>query len=237
MIETEIEKLSQFVSSYVSLTKQIPSNDIAGIKNLLNAFEKKEQQLQEVMRQETPYYNIFEILKIRHYEAKVHTPFLAHLLDPKGSHHQGMLFLTRFFSDILRTEEDPEQFKKVSIKSERRNEFGQLDLEIWYTYKGIQKALVIENKIYHHDGDAQLYRYYQYLKAKRIDDCNLNLVYLTLSGQEPADHSMATTPKGCLKNVSYRKDITAWLTNCAESLVHNPVYHTIKQYLKTINSL
>jgi hypothetical protein len=49
-------------------------------------------------------YNLFHILKIRHYESRVHTPFLVNLLSPKGSHAQGDLFYRVFLEQVFRND-------------------------------------------------------------------------------------------------------------------------------------
>src|SRR5665213_375123 len=44
------------------------------------------------------HFNIFQILGIGHREVTTHSPILAELLNPKGSHGQGSAFLRLFLA-------------------------------------------------------------------------------------------------------------------------------------------
>lgn len=226
------------LQKYNSFEHQLAQKEIASLSGLLQAYQQKQKELAIVMQREAPEYNLFEVLRIRHYEAKVHTPFLAHLLNPKANHQQGRLFFDSFLASVLQQPCNAEQVKDIKILSERRNAFGQIDIEIWYRQQGVQKAIVIENKIYHHDGEAQLHRYYRYLtENKKIFIPDVQIVYLTLEGREPSQNSLGSVPVECLKSISYRSDIASWLSAVVKGLEPNPVFYTIQQYLKTINSL
>lgn len=237
MTETEKENLSSFISSYQRTCKDIALCEIREMEALLTSYKKKEESLQEVMCREAPNYNIFEVLKIRHYEAKVHTPFLANLLNPKGSHQQGNLFLQYFFKEVIKSQEDPDLFTKVSVHSEKRNDQGQIDLEIWHNYNGVPKAMVIENKIFACDKPQQLFRCYLYLKSCSLPDADLKIIYLTLHGKSAEQQSTGLTPISCIQNISYNSDIRNWLNICMKLLPDNSIHHIIKQYLKTLSHL
>src|SRR5580692_3482102 len=45
-------------------------------------------------------FNIFKILGIGHYEVATHSPMLGNLLNPKGSHGQGDVFLRLFVNSM-----------------------------------------------------------------------------------------------------------------------------------------
>ena len=234
----DIERIKSFVSDYQTTLRKISNERISSIKKTTSAFAVKRKELHEIIRQETPYYNVFEVLKIRHYEARVHTPFLRNLLDPKASHNQGTLFFNSFLLNVLSMPANAESLTNIKVLAERRNPFGQIDIEIWFESEGKQKAIVIENKVYHHDGEQQLFRYYKYLteyRKMKIED--IILVYLTLGGTDPHKDSLVDTPKECLKLISYRNDITSWLSTCGEQIGANSLSFTINQYLKTIKIL
>lgn len=234
----EIGNIETLLKSYEEIFQVRAKHEITAFTGLTEEFKLKEQSLAELMRQTAPYYNIFEVLKIRHCEVRVHTPFIANLLNPKGSHHQAALFFNKFFDHVLKIT-NPHMFTDIKIFTERRYEdYGQIDLEIWYRVDGVQRGVVIENKIYHHDEEQQLYRYYQYLREyAKMDDCNLRLVYLTLDGKAPSAQSIYTTPKHLINQISYYQHISSWLNASLPLLSENRVYHIINQYLKTIQSL
>jgi len=233
-----IPQLRSFIQSYCLLDHEIALREIAPLKALTVSFEQKQCDLHELLRLDAPDYNLFEVLRIRHYEVKVHTPFIAHLLNPLTNHHQGRLFFDLFFRDIIQYSKPTDNLSNIEVHVERRNLYGQIDIQIWFRENGIKKVVVIENKIYHHDGDEQLYRYYQYLsQSRRLSDENLQIIYLTLDGRPPSKNSLGTIPSACIRSISYRGHINQWLTTAMASINPNPLYHTINQYLKTINSL
>jgi hypothetical protein len=233
----DILSIQNFVERYQKTVTDFSNNELASFRNFLEQFKTLENKLSEEMRKSAPYYNIFEILKIRHYEARVHTPFIAHLIDPNGSHNQGRLFFDQFAIQVLDLV-SPKGFTDIQVFSERRySDYGQVDIEIWYKQTNKQKAVFIENKIYHHDGERQLFRYYSYLKSLNISDEDISLLYLTLNGKEPSEQSYSGIPKEVLILKSYYQDVDSWLRVCLDSLPENRVYHIIHQYLNTIHSL
>jgi hypothetical protein len=73
-------------------------------------------------------FNIFSILQVDHYEVRTHSPFLAELLNPRGSHGQGAVFLKHFLDILAITNFDGESARvatEVYIGS-----LGQLDIQL-----------------------------------------------------------------------------------------------------------
>ncbi|RXJ73517.1 hypothetical protein CS022_09830 [Veronia nyctiphanis] len=60
-------------------------------------------QLFELLKQlelrysEPPKYNLFNVLRSAHDEVRLHSRFLADLLNPEGRHQHGRSFLELFF--------------------------------------------------------------------------------------------------------------------------------------------
>ncbi|WBM75340.1 PD-(D/E)XK nuclease family protein [Saprospira grandis] len=46
-------------------------------------------------------FNIFELLNVQYDEVSTHSAFIADLLDPRGSHDRGSIFLKAFYDSIL----------------------------------------------------------------------------------------------------------------------------------------
>jgi hypothetical protein len=98
-----------------------------------------------------PRYNIFRVLPVERRETVLHSPMLAHLLDPTATHGQQYLFLRAFFdvakADCLPLSLPPKPLEADdwSIRSEVYIGDGSLDIFIECPSK--KYALVIENKI------------------------------------------------------------------------------------------
>ena len=110
-------------------------------------------------------FNIFSILRIKRREVITHTPILAELLHPHGSHHQGADFLKLFLETCINLEDEELAFynkpETYRVRSEERTDQGQFDILL---EKEREACIVIENKIDARDQDSQLNRYYQYTK-------------------------------------------------------------------------
>ena len=182
-------------------------------------------------------FDIFEILKMSHYEEKLHTPFLTELLNPDGSHGLKDAFL-RAFINIANLDVNLD-FKCLSVisefnignKSDDNQIGGRIDIFISDRAKN---AIIIENKIYAEDQENQLLRYYNYVKENGLNGI---LIYLTLEGTEPSDFSLGRKNFDyvCL---SYRKMILPWLQRCVElSACYPLVRETIRQYITNLKSL
>ncbi len=170
-------------------------------------------------------FNIFDILQVGHYEVRTHSPILAELLNPHGSHGQGAVFLKHFLAVLDIADFDAESARvatEVSIGS-----LGRIDIEIT---DGSHRRIVIENKIYAGLQDEQLQRYHQYAPKA-------TLLYLTLYGDSPpAAACKSVVPT--LMVVSYRNDIVRWLECCRKEAANTPgVRETITQYIHLIKAL
>lgn len=126
---------------------------------------------------------------------------LADLLDPRGSHAQGTLFLDAFINELRLHPENilPDQdscggIGKADIPpmTERTNvstEFscesaGRVDILL----EDSTKSIVIENKPWASDGKDQLQRYANYLSRKTQNNGQWLIVYL--SDSEPGENSI-----------------------------------------------
>ncbi len=88
---------------------------------------------------EASRFNLFSILKIDWKEALVHTPFLAELLNPQGTHSQGDLFYKEFIRTVL-PKKDQAIFENINakylyIKAEEGIKNGYIDIFIHHKDK------------------------------------------------------------------------------------------------------
>ncbi len=240
-----IEFAEDFKEFDLSLNGTRSRSEISNYNSFFKDYVKLEQSLDKILKEESPYYNIFAVLRIRHYEARVHTPFLCNLLNPLGAHGQSHLFIKSFITSVLNhSQEEAESLRNVHVYEELSIEYGRLDIMLEYNILGADKVVVIENKIYHHDGDEQLLRYYKYLTENReLDAADYKLLYLTVNKSQPSEISMprdlfeVLSSTGNIVCCGYKHDIYPWLNACLSHVESKRIHTLIIQYLETINSL
>ncbi len=163
-------------------------------------------------------FNIFSILRDERDEVNLHSKFIYELLNPKGSHNQGDIFLKLFLEKIVSIN-NMETFK---VYREKYN------IDILILSKN--RAIIIENKIDTKDHSNQLSRYIDIIKG--IGYKNISTIYLTLNGEEPNE---SINDIICL---SYYKDIKKWIVKSIEKVAQKPTLReTLIQYLNLINKI
>ena len=193
------------------------------------------QSLRAISYTEKP--NLLTLLFAAHDEVRLHTPLLGWLLDPKGDHGLGKEPLTRFLS-MLQIDDTGADHAQV-WRERSFPEHGRVDLMI--RLPGC--CLVIENKLYAADQEAQLWRYQQVLAAEAVPPVTSHLFYLTLDGCEPSPISISApassgdTPglaEGSYQCISYETEIHSWLTDLLEWTSDKQdtgrIHHILTQY-------
>ena len=208
----------------------------AAIKSLLRQSGQiiaHQRELEEIRGEK---FNVFSILSMETKEDATHSAFIGELLDPKGSHMMGAIFLEEF----LKTIQHDSDFDASSAAVTREFYIGKVDLDnktggrIDILIKDeTGQTISIENKIYAGDQRFQIERYVNYNKS------NNTVYYLTLSGDVPADDSKgelnSKTDFHCL---SYSNDIINWLEACQMRAVSKPVIReSIRQYILLLKKL
>ena len=206
------------------------------LQNLLTQVKSLNDKYDKLAQLSGENFNIFKILKLHTSEVKLHSNFLAELLNPNGSHGHKDTFLKLFF-DIFQFKGNAFNTLRANVKIEKhlgvmnelKTEGGRVDILISDINRNY---IVIENKIYAPDQEKQLSRYNNhYPKA--------DMFYLTLDGREceEADKEglVVDTHYKCL---SYKSDISNWLEQCRKEATANPTLReTITQYLNLIKHL
>lgn len=137
------------------------------LKEINNILEKNNVKKDEkALRGEQ--FNIFGLLGVSSSEVRLHSAILGELLNPKGSHGAGSRFLLEFIKQNIPqwgkfTEEQLDNATvdlEVPIGEKTDDAGGRIDIRIVIG----DKAIIIENKIYAGDQDAQLLRYHNYGK-------------------------------------------------------------------------
>lgn len=179
-----------------------------------------------------------------HNEVKLHSRFIASLLNPYGSHKKGDKFLKLFISLFENINYD--SFKKTIVYPTEINkkEFNNIDILIINRIK--KKAIIIENKIYAGDSNnsdgGQLERYFKYIRDnEKISPENITVFYLTLDGHSPSSESLGKFKT--LENISghlisYEEHILKWLNLCLSDVTDKPfIRESINQYIKLLNKM
>ncbi len=170
-----------------------------------------------------PEYNLFSVLRSDSDEVRLHSRFIADLLNPLGSHHFGDRFLNAFLAQL-----GVELQGKVSVDVE----YKYIDILV----RSSNTAIVIENKIYADDQDRQLERYHQCMTSEGYRE--IQLCYLTLGGNSPRDESLGELPQEDVQLLSYQSDIYLWISRCIELAAKDaPLREALIQYQSLINKL
>lgn len=202
----------------------------------IDSIYKVAQKEQEDREKRGEDFNIFTTLNLGSNEVRLHSAFLAELLNPKGKHGMGDSFLTAFLetlgipSDFLNTKNIKQNILERAIGPKTATTGGRIDIIL----EDGASAIIIENKIYAGDQENQLLRYSNF--GKNFKD-GYHLLYLTLYGY-PASEFSTGKDELDYQPISYSKDITKWLCKCAMLAYDKPlVRETIKQYISLIKLL
>ena len=212
------------------------TNKISNVLQQVRLLKNKNIELAAVTGED---FNIFSILRVESDEVRTHTAFLTDLLNPQGSHRQGAAFLNLFLAlDALKNSKadeykNPETFQ---VSEEAFTDQGRIDILL----EKNDACIVIENKIYAADQNAQLERYHQYALNKGYSDGQVKLVYLTLDGSSPSKKSRGDLSEDRVKCLSYSMDIINWLEECMklkEVQRVSPVREIVFQYRDLLKQL
>lgn len=184
--------------------------------------EKHEQ----IRKEKGGNYNLFQVINMTSDETRVHSAMIADLLNPKGKHQMGDVFL-RLFIHCLKTQQLNHElsftYNKAKVECEKyigpkmEKSGGRLDI---YLTDGVNH-IIIENKIYAADQKNQLLRYHNFLK--HYPDNHTLLLYLSLDGEV---HDMDKTTNGekvKFITISYTDFILNWLTECRYMAIDRPL--------------
>lgn len=200
-------------------------------KHILELTKQIITQYEEISSLQGENFNLFKVINLTTDEVRIHSTFLAELLNPNGSHGQKEKFLEIF---VKKLNIENFNFKKAKVFVEKYigvktiDKGGRIDILIIDNNK---KTIIIENKIYAKDQENQLVRYFNYSKD--------NLLYLTLFGEDPSKESCNKLIKGKdFQTVSYSNDIINWLEECKKETVNLPLLREgVTHYINLIKHL
>ncbi len=207
------------------------------ILDTISKLYENEKQVELEKQEKGEFFNVFNTIGLRTEEVRLHSAFIAELLNPKGSHGLSYHFLQAFL-EIIDLPNDYIDYHRCSQNIVERvigpvtdTEGGRIDIII----EDGHHAIIIENKIYAYDQKNQLLRYYNY--GRKMFPEGFKLVYLTLDGHEPKTDCLGKNDYE-YQILSYKNAIVEWLENCYEIAKAKPLAQTvIKQYCELIKQL
>jgi hypothetical protein len=212
--------------------------NVTTIEYLLQETQRIAHRQQEMAVLRGENFNLFSILKMERKENSTHSAFLEELLNPKGSHLLGDVFLRSFLQEIDFKNISDFDFESAKTKVEYHIAFKDIEnktggrIDILISDKN-GNTISVENKIDAGDQDYQIERYANFNKEKNT------VYYLTLTGHPPSKKS-----KGDLNEdedyhcISYSDTIISWLEKCHKEASNQAILReTIKQYMILISKL
>jgi hypothetical protein len=203
---------------------------LSGVTGIINRYEAQWQKTGEK-------YNLFKVAGIAHKEV-IMCRVLTDLLDPKGAHGRGSLYLRLFWEtiapklpgrpalDVEHTKVTPEyvidENRRIDIALEDGNVFVPIEVKIWAG-----------------DQPKQLADYSAFARTKNRGS-QVPVLYLTLDGHEPADFSKAGLGKDGYMPLSFKNDILAWLEACVRENTPEtaiPIRENLRQLIAAVKSL
>lgn len=179
-------------------------------------------------------FNVFNVLRMEEDEVRLHSRFIAELLDPRGSHGQGSAFLEMFLRQV---ECSLPSCSRVGAKKARVEAPHYIGPTLWKDEDSMggsidifitddARHISIENKIHHGEGDHQVDRYCNYRPESNF------VLFLTPDGRR------ANTKKSNYAPISYGEYIVPWLEGCHKHCTDLPALReSIKQYLFLVKRL
>ncbi|ARR00343.1 PD-(D/E)XK nuclease family protein [Campylobacter porcelli] len=209
------------------------------------AYNEYENKVKERRARGIHDYNIFDVLETK--EVK-HSKFIASLLDPKGLHYQGDLFLREFINACGISD-----FGLDASNALVYREYKNIDI---YITDG-DKHIMIENKLWTGDHNEQIARYIRTIigeigeqnEDSLSEICERILVlYLTpsddvikkLDGIDEVknDSLIIDNNEIAFKHISYKKEIIEWLCRVKDEITNlMDLTAIISQYEKAVKIL
>lgn len=186
-------------------------------------------------------FNIFSILNITTDEVRLHSRFLAELLNPLGLHDQGTMFLEQFLQNIKAEDVFP---NLLNVKSSIEYPIGQkteitggrIDILL---IDNLNNAVIIENKIYASDQENQLLRYFNFGEVLISKGGKFKLLYLTLFDKDASENSKVHLKENKdYYRYTYHTTILFWLKDCMKKVWHLPkISITLEHYIQLLETL
>jgi len=222
------------VQAILNAARRLSEERLNAVQASLKACAELRQDYQRRSRDQAPDHNLIRLLGVERSEVGLHSPLLADLLDPFGTHGQGGIFLRKFFdmlsghwsdlSSLADTVTEPIPLGEWIIRRERE----RIDVSIRNQRIGL--LIFIENKIDADEQHDQLTRYRALLTQQSSYHRWRLLLYLHPRAKNPPRTGV---PDICL---TYQDDIASWLRSCA-NVGPDHIRGNLRQYIDVISNL
>jgi hypothetical protein len=230
-LERFFKRLERFQAQWQTRTMRLLEQRLPQIGSRLEDLRKENRARQARV---APGFNVYRILRLERREVLVHTPMLAELLDPEGTHGQGFLFLRTFLETLglpgsTLSPLSPGGHQWFVETEKPTGTHGNLDILISCRELGCMVA--IENKIGAGEQEDQLWRYWNWLEYRKRQFPRRHLVFLT-----PTGRNAQTAKSADYTPLSYHSDICSWLNGTLPLVRSVTVKETLKQYVRIIEN-
>ncbi len=225
---------SMFDSVEPRRASRVATPSLEQAKQLLEAAQFIASHRAQVARLSGANFNVFRVLRMEGDEVRLHSRFIAELLDPRGSHGQGSAFLEMFLGqvdctllgdsriDVTEARVEAPHYIGPTLWKDEDSTGGSIDIFITDNARHIS----IENKIESPEGRHQVDRYCNYRRKRNF------VLFLTPDG------GCANTKKCNYAPISYAEHIIPWLECCHRHCTDLPALReSIKQYLFLVREL
>ncbi len=226
-----IERYKRFRAEKAGETERRAEELKARLGTFWPQFQAARAAYAESERREAPKFNLLRLLGLVEVE-QAHSRILADLLNPRGTHGQGGLFLEAFLDHVGLRDIKPKLIAPgahLEVFYEHPITGGRADIVVRCLPSLL---LVIENKIKADesmaDGRGQLEKYRKWLNQQAAAE--KRLIFLTIHGdksQSGVEHV----------DISYLRDIRKWLEDCLKRVAAPAVQYLVLGYVQAIEDL
>ena len=214
------------------LWKLVLGNEKVILDKLNIDIDKKDlESIEEIKKQninDGKMFNPFLDMNLVRNEVR-HLSFITNLLNPNGTHHQGVQFLNNFINALIDNYNLDKHIENyLNTFSESENIYVQIEksiqngrIDIWI--ENDEYIIAIEGKTETVDSKGQLKKYDEYLKNKNKPYL---LIYLTMTGEEPTNEH----PEN-LQLMDFNDDIMSFIQKSLEiNKLPDKIYETLNEY-------
>jgi hypothetical protein len=213
--QSELNRFFTEAGSRMAMEDAIAPVSLEELNRFFNSTKHQMERAEQLDRMEASGFNVFEL--IRPDENRL-SDVLALLLNPRGAHGQGDLFLrlllTKLNADLSTARTKHAWVQREAPTRSIKNNRRRMDVLV-----NAGDLVVIENKVNAAEGLEQVKDYLEHLRHC-IRDCSVRgtLIYLSPGGRFPgsinredAEQEIAEKRLRCW---SYGRELRAWLEEC-----------------------
>jgi hypothetical protein len=210
----------------------------AAFKRIQRGWEDIRWQRIQSERKDAPRHNLIRLLGLERSEVAFHSPFLCDLLNPFGTHGQGLLLLRSFLdlvSDKARRDDIRWDYKwqeSAALHAAGWSVLGEREkIDISIRNRNQRILIYIENKIDHGFHDRQLSRYRERLEQEIQDYDHRMLILLTPRDYDVSDPQVHNAHV----HLTYEDDILPWIDAILRDSLPVTLRGNLLQYQKSLS--